>query len=66
MKIDEKAKNYLIEKGYDPKNGTRPLRRCIEDEVESLLSEKLIAEELVKGDIPVVKLVNKKLKLVKE
>ena len=52
IKVDEKAKNYLIEKGYDPKNGARPLRRCIEDEVESLLSEKLIAGELVKGDIP--------------
>jgi ATP-dependent Clp protease ATP-binding subunit ClpC len=51
IKVDETAKNYLIEKGYDPKNGARPLRRCIEDEVESLLSEKLIAGELKKGDI---------------
>ncbi len=56
LKVEEEAKNYLIEKGYDPKNGARPLRRCIEDEVESLLSEKIIAEELVKGDIPVLKL----------
>ena len=54
--VDEKAKNYLIEKGYDPKNGARPLRRCIEDEVESILSEKLIAGEFKKGDIPVVTL----------
>ena len=64
IKIDESAKKYLIEKGYDPKNGARPLRRCIEDEVEALLSEKIIAEELVKGDIPVLKL--KKLQLVLE
>lgn len=56
IKIDDEAKKYLIEKGYDPKNGARPLRRCIEDEVESLLSEKIIAEELTKGDIPVLKL----------
>ena len=54
LKVTEAAKNYLIEKGYDPKNGARPLRRCIEDEVESLLSEKLIAGELGKGDIPVL------------
>ncbi|MBR0479678.1 ATP-dependent Clp protease ATP-binding subunit [Candidatus Saccharibacteria bacterium] len=66
LKIDESAKDYLIEKGYDPKNGARPLRRKIEEEVESLLSEKIIAGELVKGDIPTLKLVNKKLKLTKE
>lgn len=66
LTIDKKAKNYLIEEGYDPKNGARPLRRKIEDEVESLLSEQIIAGELVKGDIPTLKLVNKKLKLVKE
>ncbi len=66
IKIDEKAKNYLIEKGYDPKNGARPLRRCIEDEVESLLSEEIIAGKLIKGDIPTLKLVKSKLRLVKE
>ena len=66
LKIDEKAKDYLIQEGYDPKNGARPLRRKIEDEVESLVSEEIISENLKKGDIPVLKLVNKKLKLVKE
>lgn len=66
IKIDEKAKDYLIDEGYDPKNGARPLRRKIEDEVESLLSEEIIAGNLQKGDIPTLKLVNKKLKLVKE
>ena len=66
IKISDAAKDYLIEQGYDPKNGARPLRRKIEDEVESLLSEKIIAGELKKGDIPTLKLVNKKLKLVKE
>ncbi len=64
IKIDEKAKDYLIEKGYDPKNGARPLRREIEEEVESLLSEQIIAGELKKGDIPTLKCVNKRLKLV--
>ena len=64
IKIDEKAKDYLIEKGYDPKNGARPLRREIEEEVESLLSEQIIAGELKKGDIPTLECVNKRLKLV--
>ena len=66
LKVDEKAKEYLIQKGYDPKNGARPLRRKIEDEVESLLSEAIISEELKKGDIPTLKLSKGKLKLVKE
>lgn len=66
IKIDQKAKDYLIKEGYDPKNGARPLRRKIEDEVESLISEALIAGKLKKGDIPTLKLVNKKLKLEKE
>ncbi len=66
IKIDEKAKAQLIKEGYDPKNGARPLRRKIEDEVESLLSEEIIAGKLVKGDIPTLKYINKKFKLVKE
>ena len=66
LKVDEKAKDYLISEGYDSKNGARPLRRKIEDEVESLLSEEIIAENLKKGDIPTLKYVSKKLKLVKE
>ena len=66
LKIDDKAKDYLIREGFDPKNGARPLRRKIEDEVESLISEQIIAGELKKGDIPTLKLAGKKLKLVKE
>ena len=66
IKVESKARDYLINKGYDPKSGARPLRRCIEDEVESMLSEEIIKGELKKGDIPVLKLVGKKLKLVKE
>ena len=66
LKVEDKAKEYLIKEGYDPKNGARPLRRKIEDEVESLLSEAIIAEEFVKGDIPTLKLEKGKLRLVKE
>ncbi len=51
LKLDEKIKNFLIEKGYDPKNGARPLRRAIEDYLESLLSEAIIGEEVKKGEI---------------
>ena len=65
LKVSDEAKNYLIEKGYDPKNGARPLRRCIEEEVESIMAEALISGELKKGDIPELVLRNKKLELSK-
>ncbi len=66
LKVDEKAKDYLIKEGYDPKNGARPLRRKIEDEVESLLSEEIIAGKLQKGDIPTLKLTRGRLTLDKK
>ena len=66
LKVEPEAKEYLIKNGYDPKNGARPLRRKIEDEVETLLSEEIIAGKLEKGDIPILKCVRGKLKLEKE
>lgn len=56
LKVDEKVKAWLIEEGYDPKNGARPLRRVIEDKIESLLADKIIAGELQDGDIAAVSL----------
>ena len=64
LKLTKSASDFLIDKGYDPKNGARPLRRAIEDYLESILSEALISEELKKGEIAVVDL--KKNKLVLE
>jgi len=63
LKIDDKVKKYLIDRGFDPKNGARPLRRAIEDNLESLLSEAIIKGTLKKGDIAVVKVVKNQLKL---
>ena len=60
-----KIKEYLINKGYDPKNGARPLRRVIESEVESLLAEGIISGEFIKGDIPELALKKGKLTLIK-
>ncbi len=63
IKLTPAAKNYLIEQGYDPKNGARPLRRAIENQLESLLSEAIISESIKSGQIAVVDLVKKQLKL---
>jgi len=54
LKLTQKASDFLIEKGFDPKNGARPLRRAIEDYLESILSEAIISEQIKKGEIAVV------------
>ncbi len=65
IEIEEDAKKYLINKGYDPKNGARPLRREIEDELESLVADNILAGKLVKGDIAKISLKDKELTLTK-
>ena len=49
--VSSSAKNLLIDRGYDPKFGARPLRREIENQLESLIAEKLITHEIVRGDV---------------
>ena len=45
--IDDKAKEFLVEKGYDQKFGARPLKRAMQRNVEDSL-----AEEMLKGKFP--------------
>ena len=40
--LTEEAKDYLIEKGYSPEFGARPLRRAIEHNIEDPLAESLL------------------------
>jgi len=51
VELSKAAKEYLVEKGYDDKNGARPLRRLIQDGIEDPLADKLINDEMSKGDI---------------
>ncbi len=51
IKLDNKAKNYLLDKGYDIKNGVRPLRRLIQDTIEDELSNMLLGGKLISGNI---------------
>ena len=50
INLDKKAKNFLIEKGYDPKFGARPLKRTIQTEVENLLSEAILDGDVQAGE----------------
>ena len=46
VEMSQSAKDFLIEKGYNPDYGARPLRRAIGTYIEDPLSEKLLAGEL--------------------
>lgn len=45
------AKQYLLEHGYDAKNGVRPLRRLIQDTIEDQMALELLDNKYAKGDI---------------
>ena len=47
LELTDAAKDFLMEKGWDPDLGARPLRRCIEHYIEDEL-----AEQMVKGIQP--------------
>lgn len=42
ISLDDKAKEFLVEKGFQPEMGARPLRRTIEQFLEDPLAEKLL------------------------
>jgi ATP-dependent Clp protease ATP-binding subunit ClpC len=46
LELDSKAKDFLVEKGYDPQYGARPMRRAVERFLEDPL-----AEEILKGNL---------------
>ena len=48
--LTEEAKNHVIEEGYDPQYGARPLRRFLQHTVETLLSRRIIAGLVQPGD----------------
>jgi len=49
LEISSKALAYLARAGYDPVYGARPLRRVIQDKLESPLAKFLLAEKLKRG-----------------
>ena len=64
LKLKDEVKDFLIEKGYDPKNGARPLRRAIEDYLGSEISEVIINEAVKKGEVLEASLVKDRIKIV--
>ena len=50
LNISDAAKSWLVKVGYDPAFGARPLRRAIEQYVESPLANRLLKGEFKEGD----------------
>src|SRR6185436_12984806 len=42
LQLDEKAKDFLVQKGYDPTYGARPMRRAVERYLEDPLAEEIL------------------------
>ncbi|MEC7357097.1 MAG: ATP-dependent Clp protease ATP-binding subunit [Verrucomicrobiota bacterium] len=64
VKVDNKARDFLIEDGYDPEYGARPMRRSVEKHLEDPLAEHLLRGDVKEGDFVTVT-VDKKEKRLK-
>jgi ATP-dependent Clp protease ATP-binding subunit ClpB len=51
VSVEGEVKDWLCEKGYDPRYGARPLNRLIQTEIGRKLAEKIIRGELVGGSV---------------
>ena len=49
IKVKASAKKWLIERGFDAKNGARPLRRTIEDQLEHKIAEGILSGDFSRG-----------------
>ncbi len=61
IELDEGARDWIADKGYDPKFGARPLARVIQENIKKPLAEELLFGELSKGGIVRVILKDRKL-----
>ena len=49
--ITDKAKDFIIDHGYDPIYGARPLKRYLQSKVETLLARKMLESDLSAGSL---------------
>ena len=62
LEVDNKARAWLANKGYDEKMGARPMQRLIQDTIKTVLAEEILFGKLSKaGGVASVTLVNGKI-----
>ena len=50
MELTEAAKQFIVDHGYDPVYGARPLKRFLQKHVETLSAKLILADEVGEGD----------------
>jgi len=60
LKLSNKAKDYIADKGFDKKYGARPLKRAIQKYIEDALAEEIVSSKLEEGDTITMDLDEKK------
>ena len=51
LEFDDSVVKRIAQIGYDPAFGARPLRKAIDDSIKSVLSRKILSEEITKGQV---------------
>ena len=51
VEITPEAENYIVEEGYDPVYGARPLKRFVQKHVETLAAKMILADKVVAKDV---------------
>ena len=51
VEFTDAAKDYIVEEGYDPNYGARPLRRFLQRKAETLIAKKIIADDTAPGTV---------------
>ena len=54
LEVTDKAKEILVEEGYDPVYGARPLKRYISNVLETEIAKKIIAGEIYDGSVALI------------
>ena len=49
LDVTPAAKDYIVDNGYDPIYGARPLKRFIQSNVETLLAKKILSDNVAPG-----------------
>jgi len=63
INISRKAKQFLVEKGYDKKYGARPLNRAIQKYLEDLIAQEIVTDSIKENDLIKVDVDNENSKL---
>lgn len=64
LKLTEKAKEYLIDNGYDEVYGARPLKRFVQKKLETLVAKKILTGEIVPNTDITIDFIDYELKIV--